>query len=158
MVASHAHPPGDLAHNQACAVTGKQTGNPLVFRLALNHWATPARADNNKHFIKYLSCAKNSVKDMKRWLREYLSSQSRDGWKQNMMGHKKEDKFIWMKSWNSIAGEKTKVGKCFGKGYKSRFLGSVKLRVVQSYRFWRHLWIQLPKNWCKDNGTAKNRL
>ena len=36
VVASHAPPTADLASNQACALTGYQTGDPLVPRLALN--------------------------------------------------------------------------------------------------------------------------
>ena len=35
VVASHVPPTGDLAKTQACALTGNQTGNPLVCRLAL---------------------------------------------------------------------------------------------------------------------------
>ena len=36
VVASHAPPTGDLAKTQACALTGNQTSDPLVHRLALN--------------------------------------------------------------------------------------------------------------------------
>ena len=35
---------------QACALTGNWTGNPLVLRPALNHWATPAGA---KFFVLF---------------------------------------------------------------------------------------------------------
>ena len=37
---------GTWPATQACALTGNQTGDPLVRRPALNHWATPARAIN----------------------------------------------------------------------------------------------------------------
>ena len=36
VVASSMPPTGDLAHNQACALIGNQTGNPLVCRPVLN--------------------------------------------------------------------------------------------------------------------------
>ena len=36
VVASHMPPTGDLAATQACALTGNQTGDPLVHRSALN--------------------------------------------------------------------------------------------------------------------------
>ena len=35
---------GTWPTTQACALTGNQTSDPLVYRPALSHWATPARA------------------------------------------------------------------------------------------------------------------
>ena len=36
VVASQVPPTSDMAHTQACALTGSRTGNALVFRLSLN--------------------------------------------------------------------------------------------------------------------------
>ena len=41
---SHAPSLGTWPPTQACALTGNGTGDPLVHRLALIHWATPSRA------------------------------------------------------------------------------------------------------------------
>ena len=35
---------GTWPATQACALTGNQTSDPLICRLALNHWGTPASA------------------------------------------------------------------------------------------------------------------
>ena len=44
LVASCVAQPGIQLTTQACALTQNRTDGPSVHRLALNHWATPARA------------------------------------------------------------------------------------------------------------------
>ena len=44
VVSSFVPPTGDLAHNEACALTGNRTSDPLVLSWCSIHWATPARA------------------------------------------------------------------------------------------------------------------
>ena len=45
LAASHMPPTGDLAHNPAWAPNRNWTGGLLVYRSALNPWATPTRAE-----------------------------------------------------------------------------------------------------------------
>ena len=40
----HLAPLGTWLATQACALTGNQTGDPLICRPTLNHWAIPGRA------------------------------------------------------------------------------------------------------------------
>ena len=47
-------PLGTWPTTQLCALTGNRTDNPLVRRLALNHWATTARAENFSLIIFYI--------------------------------------------------------------------------------------------------------
>ena len=47
VVASHAPPTRDLAPTQACALTGNQTCDPLVCRLALNPSSHTSQGNDN---------------------------------------------------------------------------------------------------------------
>ena len=46
---------GDLAHNQACALTGNQTHHPLDTVWRSIHWVTPARTKLLFHYFCHLA-------------------------------------------------------------------------------------------------------
>ena len=55
---------GTWPTTQACALTGNWTGDPLVHRPALNHWATPARAGFINFCYQYLILNLNCISKM----------------------------------------------------------------------------------------------
>lgn len=116
-------------------------------------------------FIKHLPHSRNSAKEKQRWLKEYLSSWSRNDWKENVMSHKsKGSKSIQMKCWDFTVGKRGKRMNALERERKVDFwtIGKISfwtMNIVQS--------CQAPKasadsafqeNWDHDNGTATDRL
>ena len=86
------------------------------------------------------------LRTKQRWLKEYLSSQSRNDWKEKVMGHKsKGGKSVQMKSWDFTVGKRGKRINALEREIKVDFWAMWSWELFNLVRFWRHLQIQLSK-------------